>query len=288
MNALILSKNRACQLHLLLETIKLNCPTLFNKIYIIYTGTDTEYLKGYSLLQDRHIYDNIVWQQEKDFYGDFVNFLKTNDTELFCGLTDDCVFYRPTDLSFRVLDNIFSNSDVFCFSLRLGLNTTLQDYVSNSFQNPLTWYDIRSISYQQQLVNIIIWSWREICCVHNYGYPISLDGHIYRTKDMYDLTTKYSIGCLRGWEGVLAENCRRDTNKYLMSAETESSVYCIPNNCVQDPPMHAGIKHNYTSDGLNNQYLRNNIISTDSIITTGVNWCHQELEFKYVEYESDE
>ena len=46
-SALVPSKDRACQLRLLLESIKQNADDIFTKIHILYTASNDEYEAGY-------------------------------------------------------------------------------------------------------------------------------------------------------------------------------------------------------------------------------------------------
>lgn len=72
-NGLILSKNRASQLRLLLESIKINAEGFFNEIKIIYTSSDDDYAKGYEKLISEKILDNIVWEKETNFVQNFLD-----------------------------------------------------------------------------------------------------------------------------------------------------------------------------------------------------------------------
>lgn len=235
---------------------------------------------GYRKIQSRNILPNITWQEDTEFYKDFVQFLKTSDTELVCGITDDCVFYRQINITQKTLEDLFSNENIFCFSFRLGLNTTLQDYSTGRHQPSLS-------KYHNYNTDIIYWNWKQQYEHDNYGYPISLDGHVFRTSDLYDLTIRHPTGCLRHWEGNLAGKCREDVNRPYMASEETSSLYCIPTNCVQDPPLQAGLKHHMSSDFLNTEYLSNNIIDYDSVIKNDVTWSHNEIDLHLREYKHE-
>jgi hypothetical protein len=45
---IIFSKNRSCQLHLLLESLEKNSKDLFDSIFVIYTYTEKDYFDGYN------------------------------------------------------------------------------------------------------------------------------------------------------------------------------------------------------------------------------------------------
>ena len=113
---LILSKNRASQLRLLLESIKLNAPNLFSEIKILYTSTDDKFDEGYKKLINEEILNNIVWQRENDFVQDFLQSLRDCKTEYICGIVDDCVIYkRLASTPQQIIDNFNVSAHSFQF-----------------------------------------------------------------------------------------------------------------------------------------------------------------------------
>ena len=54
-NGLIVSKNRACQLRLLLESISVNAPSLLNEVLIIYASSNEKFARGYDKLKEEKI-----------------------------------------------------------------------------------------------------------------------------------------------------------------------------------------------------------------------------------------
>ena len=143
LDAIIPSKDRALQLRLLLETIKQNANNIFDKIHIIYKGSDELYEQGYEKLQHESILDNIVWVKEEDFVGDFLSSLTNGESEYVCGIVDDCVFYKTVCATKELILDTF-DEDVFCFSFRMGLNTTTQNYLPPTRQYKLKDYTYSS------------------------------------------------------------------------------------------------------------------------------------------------
>ena len=280
-NALIPSKDRACQLRLLLESIKQNADGIFTKIHILYTASNDEYEAGYIKLQEEEILDNIEWQREKDFTKDFIGSINDYSSDYICGIVDDCIFYKKLPSGVELIEKEFED-DVFCFSFRMGLNTVVQNYLQ-----PERKYYLKDANVDKYFIK---WNWTDWSSVLNYGYPISLDGHIYRGEELATLTTKYKFDYLRQWEGVLAGNTRRDKTNDLgdhMVAYRQSVLFSIPCNCVQDPPLISGQINPYTEDDLNERYLKDEVIDFDSLecMFQNVSWCHNEipLEFKPLE-----
>ena len=273
---LILSKNRASQLRLLLESIKLNAPNLFSEIKILYTSTDDKFDEGYKKLINEEILNNIVWQRENDFVQDFLQSLRDCKTEYICGIVDDCVIYkRLASTPQQIIDSF--DEDVFCFSLRLGLNTTMQFYLDPKRKILLEDF--------QQSGFFIRWNWKEWADTLNYGYPISLDGHIFRTKELSDLSHSFEFEYLRQWEGVLAGQCREKTERDKMIAYKQSVLFSIPANCVQDPPLIAGQIHEFTEEKLNDLYLEGTVIDLGALefAFQNVKWSHNEVPFFFKE-----
>ena len=286
-NALTPSKDRACQLRLLLESIKQNANGIFTKIHILYTASNDEYEAGYLKLQEEKILDNIEWQREKDFTKDFVGSIIDYSSDYICGIVDDCIFYKKLPSGVELIEKQFED-DVFCFSFRMGLNTTTQNYL----QPGRKYYLKRENATVDH--HFVKWNWRDWDSILNYGYPISLDGHIYRGSELAELTTKYKFDYLRQWEGVLAGRVRKDETNNLgdnMVAYRQNVLFSIPCNCVQDPPLISGQINPHTESDLNKRYLDGEVIDLNALepMFQNVSWCHNEipLSFKFLHKEHE-
>jgi hypothetical protein len=287
MQCFIPSKDRPAQLHLLLESIRHNCPKgLFDKITILYKSTDFEYEDGYSLVKRRFQDLPLIWQRDSgDFYRDFVKWMGRCDDNLMCGICDDCLFYRPLPLAAKQhIDETMSDDSIYCFAFRLGFNTNLQYYITGQKQRQLS--DLQNVIVADDWHNgVIKWNWKIRKDTDNYGYGFSLDGHIYRTKEMLSLTKKYPTDCLRNLEGVIAGKIRNETNiGNMMAGFFQSCLYSTPFNCCQSPPLISGQKYPYSLEYLNNLYLRGYIIDYYSIQKTNVDFSHNEMPLTFMEY----
>ena len=190
-NALVVSKDRACQLRLLLESIKLNADNFFNQILIIYKGSNFLYEEGYRKLQAEKILPNLAWQAEQDFVSDFKNAINGCGSHFMCGIVDDCVFYK-----------------------RL----------------PVTWEDVES----------------------------AIQDDVFPEQNM--------VAC------------------------KQNVLFSIATNCVQDPPLVAGLMYPYTEEYLNNKYLNDEVISLEGLEYgfQNVSWCHTEMPFRFNKINSGE
>ena len=300
-NGLVLSKNRASQLRLLLESIKLNANNFFSEINIVYTFSDEKYKEGYEKLKSEKILKNLIWKEEENFVQDFLDSLQSCKTKYICGIVDDCIFYKRVPLSSgQVCSIIDSDDNIFCFSLRLGLNTYIQNHITQTYmplwtiENPLP--PSRNLSSEDMLLrrgyaespSCLAWNWSERNWTSNYGYPISLDGHIYRSEEMYKLSSsikngEQGINNLRHWESQLAKNIIHMTQKVKMASFKQSCVVCSANNCVQDPPMVSGAIHPFSEQKLNDMYLNDGVIDIEQmeIEFQNINSAHTEFSFRF-------
>lgn len=264
-NAIIFSKDRAPQLRLLIYSIQKNAPHAF-KLNVIYKSSNEEFRSGYEKVKGEFSSLCNFVEQTDNFKEDVLTLLNS-DSEFSCFFTDDDIIYQPFDVE-SVKKSIKSDEDVFCFSLRLGTNVTFC-YTMNT-ENVLKDYAVFD--------DMIKWNWS----VHylDFGYPLSVDGHIFRTKDILKLTKKVSFTNPNLFEGNLQIF---DTfPKEKMVSFINNVLVNTPNNIVNSthPNRHSadfgiGVKQ------LNDDYLSGKIIDLESMDFSNIVGCHQEIEFKY-------
>ena len=71
---IIFSKNRACQLHLLLESIEKNSNSLFDVVKVVYLFTNKDYENGYIRLINN--FKNVDFTIETSFYQKYTRFYR--------------------------------------------------------------------------------------------------------------------------------------------------------------------------------------------------------------------
>lgn len=264
-NAIIFSKDRAAQLRLLLYSIQKNAPKAFN-LNVIYTSSSQNFKNGYEkVIGEFSSVCNFI-EQSDNFKEDVLNLLNS-DSEFSCFFTDDDIIYKPFDVEV-VKNSIKADDDVFCFSLRLGTNVTFC-YTMNT-ENVLKNYD--------DLGELIKWNWS----LHylDFGYPLSVDGHVFRTKDILKLTRKVSFTNPNLFEGNLQIF---DTFPKEKMVSFKSNVLVnTPNNIVNSThPNRHSADFGISVEKLNSDYLEGKIIDLESMDFTNIIGCHQEIEFKY-------
>jgi hypothetical protein len=276
-SAIIFSKDRACQLRLLLESMFLHSYKIFDSLTVIYTASSIEFDMGYVKLQGEDIVPRIKidWVQQQDLTKDVNKAMSVaNKPDGFITFfTDDSIFYRTLhDQKWPIEACLNPGSDIACFSLRLGLNTTEQMY----------WQPGNTLKLRHARVGKLIkWKHTEYPLSHGYGYPLSLDGHIFRADQITLLVQQ--LGTIQGvnWlEGNLAKF--RFEIAPCMASFAESALVVVPINRVQDSfPNIAGIYHGISPVELNQRYLSGEVVDYDKIDFSRINGTHQELAYSF-------
>ncbi len=266
MNVIIFSKDRAAQLDLLLRGMP-----EFDEVYVIWTASDNKFAAGYDIIDFRGA---ISVRQSHAFKDDVVWYVDSpNEYTMF--LTDDDIFLRDFDADIRL------NPEIACLSLRLnpGMNYcytlnrpqkapkfgTYRNYVfdvNSAMAQLLPFPPIHHIEYA--------YDWRNADA--DYGYPMSLDGHIFRTADILPLLEKLDYHNPNTLEGQLA--CH-PINRPMMMCFDKSVIVNNPINSVQStvPNRHGTI----TAEWLNEQFLAGKRIKLEPFIGYEPNACHVEL-----------
>ena len=261
---IVWSKDRACQLDLLLRSIKKNA-NLF-KVSVLYLSSDS-HKESYEKVIDEHKDVNFI--KENDFRSDTISLIESCD-DVICFSTDDMVFYRESPYNYEMLKN-FLPSINSVFSFRLGLNTVKQDIHNNTYQQALN-------SFTKITENIIGWQTRYYNPVSNYGYPIALDTHIFPISTILPLIKRTDWINTNTLEG----NLQRYSYifEYMYSFDKSVSVNIPVNNMSNF--TESGINHNYSIEYLRDMYMSGKKISLD-FSNEKVVGCHQEMRFEFID-----
>jgi hypothetical protein len=271
---IIPSKDRAAQLHLLLYSLKKNLlDSSALDIHILYKATDEQFLHGYEkLAQDPPLPINLI--KEENFCRQFKDLIVG---DYICLMTDDCIFYRAYDTLIEDTLRLVID-DVWCFSWRLGLNTTQQYYVTKSQQEPLDKLGYNFLSDE----HFIKWNWKIRPSHSNYGYFISWDGHIYRSADLLHLCKDLAFTNPRHFESKLTDEVLRSTiSRKNMVAPVKNNLVVNTVNVTQVPPIPAGLFHPVSLTEMNNRFLSGDVIDLDKFDFSGIVGCHDELPVKW-------
>jgi hypothetical protein len=212
MNIIVFSKNRALQLELFLRSMK-KYFVEFNdyKVQILYTATDQDYEAGYTKL--KKMYPRVTFVNEVNFKADLIKLIDCKKL-LTVFFVDDMVFKESFSMKSKNIQTFKNSNDVICFSLRLHPRLTNSYATSSIMHRPV----------------IIDYAYGWGGASGDYGYPMSVDGHIFKTMDIYDRIVKGDYSKPNSFEGCLTH---LNISKPKMMCFDKSIVFNNPLNRVQ-------------------------------------------------------
>ncbi|WP_114778919.1 hypothetical protein [Botryobacter ruber] len=168
---IIFSKDRAIQLHALLSSF-FELVTGQATIRVLYTVSDAAH--GHAYEQVAALFRNhpVTFEKENSFRKDLLKLLDTINTEKLFFLVDDIVFTEPFDLT----EFVKFNPDYFVPTLRLGLNLNFSYTLQQ--RQPLPSFRTHMAAGSEWLM----WQWKDGAL--DWGYPLSVDGHLFRTAEI--------------------------------------------------------------------------------------------------------
>ena len=220
-SALIFSKDRPAQLHLLLTSIKERFPQV-DDIYILIKSTDIQYDKGYEIVYRSDVSRGCRFFTEIDFKMQAMHILEKaiKHKYMICFCDDDIVI-RQISINFTALDSWLAKG-VNAFSLRMGKEITYSyaqdmDLVQPNFT---------------QMGDYLYWNWAKGNPKEDWYYPMSVAGNIYRKDRIIELWNNLPFTNPNLIEGYMDMN-RNFNYPYQMSYD-KMHVLNVANNLVQD------------------------------------------------------
>ncbi len=243
----IFSFNRALQLDTLITSIIEKWQLPHYNIDVIYNTSDNDFQKRYDLLVKKYnTKTNIVFNKEtnindkyslkellnlrnfiaynknkrkftpkSNFRSMCIELLKRDKNELVMFLTDDAMFINDVNINVDILDWIKAVPNNRQFSLRMGEGMNNQGSLVKKEGNYLCW------EFHRNPRNT------------NWGYPFSVDAHIYHKKPIIKLFSKYIFCNPNTLEGFVNAQVHRK----VLFEEGKSNIKCsllsYPINMVQ-------------------------------------------------------
>lgn len=167
-STIIFSKNRACQLELLLHSLDLSATVLYT--------CDPEFQSGYDKLFE--MYPEVVFLRETDFHNQVISLIQ-RPYILF--LVDDDFMLEPFTEDCPEFTEFKQNTDLISLSLRLA-----PDY------------------HEAPTMINNTWPWRGL--KHDWGYPMSVSAHIFRREDILPIMKRKSFSMPNDLEVALRKN----------------------------------------------------------------------------------
>ena len=170
----VFSKDRALQLHALLSSyLEKASPPI--PLHVLYHTTNSPHQKSYEELIELFSPQQITFTKqccEDSFKEDLIQLLTLLESEKLFFLVDDIIFIEDVDIK----DFCKFDADKFVPSLRMGLNLTKTFHT----EQPLP----KFLSNPKEEAKIF-WKWNE--GVYDWGYPLSLDGHLFSVREILEI-----------------------------------------------------------------------------------------------------
>ena len=265
LNIIVFSRDRACQLELFIRSMKFYFKEFSEyKINVLYTFSDFKFKEGYDKLFKIYNDSNINYIRESNFKSQVVSLLNI-DNPYTVFFVDDIVFknsFSLTSLPFKLLtlrDDILTLSLrlhtklTYCYPARIEMTPPEFDN-SNAFK----WYGLRG----------------------DYGYPMSLDGHFFRTKEILSITKVITFKNPNSYESMLAGY---PLNRPKIICFEDSIIVNNPINKVQN--FNNNVHGNITAEYLNQKFLDDYIIDLENFKGIKNDSCHQEININLIKNE---
>jgi len=262
-NAIVFSKDRASQLDLFIRSLKKYFVEFEELNFkILYTYSNDSFKQGYDKLFDIHDELNITWiKEEKRFKEHLIEFI--NEEEKYTiFFVDDMIFKNEFSLNSKQFKLFTLDDTILTLSLRLHKNLSYC-YPARIHISPPT-FDVN---------NTFRWRGQQ----GDYGYPMSLDGNFFRTKDILPFLKSLNYNNPNSLESQLAVY---PLNRQKMICFDESVVLTIPVNKVQN--FNQNIYGNISSKFLNDKFLDGYIVDLEPYNGFKNVSCHQEMDMEYI------
>ncbi len=273
MNVLIFSKDRACQLELLLRSIKENFEEVVNEnVYILYKYSNDQFKVGYDKLKEMYDYN---WVLETNFKEDVLNIANSFKCEYCVAFVDDEIVIND----FSIDDSITllnSNKNIHCISLRMH-PTINYTYTSNTDSPPPN---------LDTIGNCISWNWKTYLnttqkTYADWSYPAAINSHIYSTvffqnilKEIGDFNAPNSL------ENGLFH--KRNLFRENIICFEKPKTICIVNNITQiECENRTGSKDEFSLESLNTKFLDGFRIKSENLYGIECNQVHIEKDYEF-------
>jgi hypothetical protein len=186
---LIFSKDRACQLELLLRTMADFGISAGARVTILYRATHERHEQAYQLAQSISDFNRLRWHVETSFRADLLSLLRpigASDFVMF--LVDDIIFINSFDMAY-----LLSRCTERHLFASLRVNRTYEgDAPRPDF--------LREADYLE-------WKWNYTEGYKTWNYPFSVDGNIYRAATITKVIESLPIIGVQSLEGLM-HDCR--------------------------------------------------------------------------------
>lgn len=258
---LVFSKDRPAQLDLLLRSLALYDRQLPGKYAVLYATSSYEYRQGYQELKKKFPWVSFTEQTHlSDFKWQLLEILRNGHLPMVMPLVDDAVMVFPFRNQLFVMEAM-ANPRCEAVSLRLGLTITYCYPTDRHVLVP----DVAETGY-------VDWNNHQ----GDWGYPMSLDGNIYRYNRFVQLCERLQYSTPNQLEVAMACD---GTALPTLAVLRRSRLVAIPNNRVQQEFPN----RNFGNDPfvINQRFLNGEQIKFEPFQGMIPTACHVPMAFEY-------
>jgi hypothetical protein len=228
---------------------------------VIWTCSNESFYNGYQKVIEDYPKVNFKYQNQWEFKILVVeSVLPEKPYTVF--FVDDLVFKNPFSMSSEEFKTFQKSEDILCLSLRL------HPYLTYCYTMNIP---MRMPQYLEGRLRI--WEWKKEAA--DFGYPMSVDAHLYRTSDLIEIISKGNYVHPGEFENALLTAV---PNRPKMICFEDSKIVNIPVNRVGPYPNRYG---NIRQDYLNDEYLKGRRISLKTVKGFKNISCHQEIDLQW-------
>lgn len=238
-----------------------------DKIIIVYKYTNEQYKKGYEKVMNT--YPNYYYFQETDIKQNMLDIFEDNKEQKYSVFfSDDNLWKDDFDSKTNVNFQAFEfDEQILCYTLRLHPRIKKCYPMGNIDTPPPKFND-----------EPYIWNWQGLS--GDWGYPCSIDGHIFRTGIVHSMIKLLPYKNVNQIEAFMSMQHNILKNHYpKMVCSNKSAIMNLPWNRVQtnSPNINMDIDLNM----LNEKYINGEIIDLDFYKGFDTISPHQEVEIKF-------
>ncbi len=262
LDLVIFSKDRACQLDLLLRSLERQfVEWRRTQVTVIYTFSDPDFAAGYAATRMAH--PDVAYICERDSHASFrdLTLSRIGAHEHVMFLVDDDVFKDEFTVESPEYRTFAATPEIACLSLRMAPHMEYCYAYDRSMARP-----------EFEAGNVWDWTTAE----YDWNYPMSLDGHVFRTEELRPLLAEAAFHNPNSLEAALAA---RPLANPKMICFSEAKIVNLPVNRVQETALnrHGGIAATW----LNEQFLAGQRLSETTVRGTATRGPHEELPLRW-------
>lgn len=263
LNIIVFSKDRSSQLELFLRSMKYYFKEFDQHIInVLYTYSSKNFKEGYDKLFTIHNDKNINYINETEVFKRHVISLLNPNNPHTIFFVDDIIFKNPFTLDCKQFKLFTLNDDILTLSLRLHPNLTYC-------------YAARHHMIPPNFDSNLIFNWNNT--TGDYNYPMSLDGHFFRTNDIIPIIKVLNFNNPNSFESVFS---MYPLNRPKMICFEDSIIINNPINKVQN--FNNNVHGDISADYLNDKFLEGYIIDFDDFKGVKNISCHKEIDIKLI------